>query len=142
MRTENFTFSCRDEEVVGQVIYMHQCCLVWLGRGGATPQLGDLSVSMMTPHSTYPLSSSLIEPSEGGDAGAAGQSVSRGVAKKYGLQCFVSYNLPGQFEENLVEIMGPVFAAIEKSKADYSVTATTTTTTTTGSPSSSTACSA
>ena len=116
MHTENFSFPCRDDEIVGQIVLMNQCCMVWLGTGSAAPQMADLSVSMLTPQSAHPLSSTLIESNEG-DASAVGQSISRGVAKRFGVQCFVSYNLPSKHDENLLEIMEPIFSAYEKAVA-------------------------
>lgn len=113
MHIENFSFVCLEEEIAGMVIYMDKCCMIWLGCAGTAPQMSDLSVSMLTPQSSYPLSSSLIESSEG-NASAVGQSISRGVAKKYGVQSFVSYNLPSKFDECLLEVMGPLFAALER----------------------------
>ena len=77
------------------------------------PNLSDLSVAMKTPQSTHPLSSSLLDSTEG-DGNAVSQSLSRGIAKRFGFQCFVSYNLPPRFEEYMVEIMGPMIAAVEQ----------------------------
>lgn len=65
---------------------------------------------MLTPQSAHPLSSTLLE-AEGGDVSSAGQSISRGIAKKYGAQSFISYNLPSKFEECLLDIMEQVLAA-------------------------------
>lgn len=101
---------------MGQIVLMNKCCLIWLGIGSAAPQMADLSVSMLTPQSVHPLSSTLIESGEG-DASAIGQSISRGVAKKFGVQCFVSYNLPSKHDENLLEIMEPILSAYEKAAA-------------------------
>ena len=116
MHIDRFSFVCRDEEVLGQIILMNKCCMIWLGCGGTTPLLSDLSVSMLTPQGDHPISTSLIESSEG-DVSAVGQSISRGLAKKYGVQSFISYNLPSKFDECLLEVMEPIFSAFEKAMA-------------------------
>lgn len=113
MQIDNLTFSCRDESVSSQIIALNQCCMIWIGLSSDQPRMSDLSVSMMTPFAPHPISSSLIESGDG-DTSSTGQSISRGLAKKYKVQCFVSYNLPSRFEENLLEIMQSIFVLIER----------------------------
>ena len=72
--------------------------------------MDELAVAATVPQSAYPASSVILDEGEGDSN--LGQSVARSIAKKLGLQCFVSYNLDERYDDLLSNLIMGVLTEI------------------------------
>lgn len=109
MNFDHFSFPCGDLQVIGQLLLLDRSCYIWLGMPGAVPLMDELSVAVTVPASQSPFPASSVILDEGEGDSNLGQSIARNVAKKFKIQCFVSYNLADKYDEHQTIILSEIF---------------------------------
>jgi hypothetical protein len=112
----NFEANFDGRGYVGQIIYLEKSAFIWISNADAHATLGNLTVAISTKYEKMPLASNLL--SNGfGDESSCGLGIR--LAKRFGIQVFVSFNAEGDeaihcIERKICEILSAKYANATK----------------------------
>lgn len=105
MRVENRFLVCNEKSVQANIFIMEKSCYIWLGEFGVTnPSMGPLITAIQTKYESFPISKALVTSEEEDIDESIGNGIGQRLSKKFGIQTFISYNLPTSFQSELLEL--------------------------------------
>jgi len=88
IREHTYQEVVQDVRVCVQILLMKGSCIVWVG--GPQASFASLDVAMKTHMDDVPVASALM----GGEGDSPGSAIAKRLSMRFGLQAFVSFNLP------------------------------------------------
>ena len=94
METREFAFEVRDDfKIAGTMIIMEMSCYIWLGCQNEPCKMSSLATAIPTRFSGTPLSTTLLN-----DGNDSSSDMAQRLAQKFGIQVYLSYNLPPSYD--------------------------------------------
>jgi hypothetical protein len=109
LEMETLVVRVRETPLTCQILQLSNSCFVWVGDAKAAC-MSSLIVSMPTKYDSMPLSSPLLAGEGGADD--FGTSMAQRIAKRFNIQCFVSFNAPPELIDDASEIEPAIFARL------------------------------
>lgn len=90
---------CKEKSAQSNIFFMEKSCFIWLGEMGIeNPPFGSLITAIQTKYDPFPISKTLILPQDDEIDESTGSGIGQRLSKKFGIQTFISYNLPNSFQ--------------------------------------------
>ena len=100
METREFSFEVRDNsKIAGTMIIMDKSCYIWLGCHDEPCKMSSLATAIPTRFSGTPLSTTLLN-----DGTDSSREMAQRLAQKFGIQVFLSCNLPPSYDMHALQI--------------------------------------